>query len=423
MKAAFQTYSAVLQLRGATIRTLLGSSQGVAFALKLFLIVSLVAGLGRWFAAPALLQKPTLTEQVDRGIEAARTFVEATGVAVWDALVQSQALDLPGVLSRQVQRQVDALVDQASALTGGLIAQVSPVERLLRAETVTPEALAAAVAQAPATPEQLDQLLARADVALDQAGPILAAAGVTAAQVEAVRSARVAAGAAVDAAALARLQPITDALGIGNDEMRDALYELSLPPARLVTLLTLLNIAPTQVAGEITKLQMQVEDVRRFVAQVRVEAAKIEPPMGARPARLLHLGGAWLVTPLEVAANYVFFALALLLVAKSLGGRATLPQHIAAVALAAAPGVLWVGAYIPDMANVLTIPMSAAIRYFGNLLALIGLVWGAALLLRTVAIAHGFGMWKTLGAVLLTFVFIYIVLPLAGLAALGYVLG
>ena len=67
--------------------------------------------------------------------------------------------------------------------------------------------------------------------------------------------------------------------------------------------------------------------------------------------------------------------------------------------------------------------MGVAIHYFSNLLALIGLVWGAALLLRTVAIAHGFGMWKAFGAVLLTFVFIYVVLPLSVLAAGSFLLG
>jgi len=422
MKAALQTYSAILQLRADAIRGLLHTPRGVAFALKLFLAVTLVAGLGRWAAAPALLQQPTLTEQVDRGIAAVESFVTATGVAVWNSLVESQILDLPTLIGNQVQSQVDALNDQVSALTGGLVAPASPVTRLLRADTVTPGELETAVAAAPATPEQLDRLLERANLAVAEAGSILAAAGVTPEQVEAARAVRTAATAAVDSAALARLQPVTAALGLTDDEMREALYALSLPPARLVTVLALLNISPEQLASQVQALALRVEDVRQFVAQVRAEAAKTEPPMGARPARLVHLAGRWLATPFEVAASYIFFALALLLVAKSLGGQATLPQHLAAVALAAAPGVLWLGLYIPDMTAVLTVPMSLAIRYFGNLLALIGLVWGAALLLRTVALAHGFGPWKTVGAVLLTFVFMYVALPLAAIAAGGFLL-
>ncbi len=423
MKSAFQTYSAVLQLRADAIRALLASPRGIGFALKLFLIVGLIAGLGRWFAAPALLQQPTLTEQVDRGIEMARSFINATGAAVWNQLVESQVLDLPTLVTNQVQNQVDAVIAQASDMTGGLIAPPSAVAQLLRAQVVTPEALQQAVAQDPATPAQLDLLLLRANLPIDQAGAILAAAKVTAPQVETARAIRLATTAADDATALAQIKPLTDELGLTDTEMRDALYELSLPPARLVNLLGILNVPPTQLAGYAKELALQVDDVKRFVAQVREEATKIEPPMGARPARLLHLTGRWLATPFEVAASYVFFALALLLVAKSLGGKATLPQHIGAVALAAAPGVLWLGMYIPDMANVLGIPMGVAIHYFSNLLALIGLVWGAALLLRTVAIAHGFGLWKTFGAVLLTFVFIYVVLPLSVLAAGSFLLG
>ena len=423
MKSAFQTYSAVLQLRGDTIRSLLASARGIAFAFKLFLIVGLIAGLGQWFAVPGLMQKPTLTEQIDRGIEAVRTILGETGAAIWGGLAQSQVFDLPTVLSNQAQYEMGRLVGEASTLTGGLIAPPSAVEQLMHAQTVTPAEIEQAVATAPATPSQLDQLLARANLPIDQAQAILSAAGVTAEQVSAARAARLAGVAEVDGAALAELLPLTEQLGMSDLEMRDALYELGLPPARLVTLLNLLRITPTQLADEAKALQVKVDDVKQFVAQVRAEAAKIEPPMGARPARLVHLTGVWLTTPLDIAASYIFFALALLLVAKSLGGRATLPQHLGAVALAAAPGILWLGVYIPDMANVLSVAMSGAIHYFANLLALLGLVWGAALLLKTVAVAHGFGMWKTFWAVVLTFVFMYVVLPLSALVAATFLLG
>ena len=209
MKSAFQTYSAVLQLRADAIRALLASPRGIGFALKLFLIVGLVAGLGRWFAAPALLQQPTLTEQVDNGIEMAQSFVNATGAAVWNQLVETQVLDLPTLVTNQVQNQVDAMIARVSDMTGGLIAPPSPVAQLLRAQVVTPEALQQAVAQDPATPAQLDLLLVRANLPIDQAGAILAAAKVTAQQVEMARAIRLATTAADDATALAQIKPLT----------------------------------------------------------------------------------------------------------------------------------------------------------------------------------------------------------------------
>lgn len=423
MKSALQTYSAILQFRTDTIHTLLASPRGIAYALKLFLIVVLIAGLGRYFAVPALMQQLTLAEQIDRGVAAVRAAESATATAIWDALVANKPFELPNILAATVQREVDQVLDQISALSGGFIAQTSAVERLSRQETVTPDEITAAVAQSPATAEQLDRLLERANLPTDQAGSILSQAGVTAEQVTSARTARTAAAATADASALAELAPLTTQLGMNDDQMRATLANFGATPEQLTVLLKGLGITATQLAQKAEDVALKVADVQRFVGQVRAEAAKLDPLIGARPARLVKLTGAWLSTPFEVAANYIFFALVLLLVAKSLGGRATLPQHLAGVALAAAPGVLWLGAYIPDMVPVLPVAMSGAVDIFANLLALIGLLWGAALLLKTVAVAHGFGMWKTAGAVVLTWLVINVVLPLGTLWAGWYLLG
>ena len=115
-------------------------------------------------------------------------------------------------------------------------------------------------------------------------------------------------------------------------------------------------------------------------------------------------------------------ALALLAVTKLLGGRATLPKHLAAVALAAAPLVLLIGLYIPDLAGVLTIPMAGAIHYYARILALIGLVWAGLLLLRTISLAHEISVWRTFGAITLTWVVLYVLVPLAGIFLTGYLL-
>ena len=69
MKNALRTYSQILQLRGDTIHTLLQSDQGIAFAVKLFLIVSLIAGLGMWAGLPSALRTPNRNERFDDVIE------------------------------------------------------------------------------------------------------------------------------------------------------------------------------------------------------------------------------------------------------------------------------------------------------------------------------------------------------------------
>ena len=109
-------------------------------------------------------------------------------------------------------------------------------------------------------------------------------------------------------------------------------------------------------------------------------------------------------------------------VVKLPGARATLPQHIAAVALASARLVLLLGNYIPDMGTTTTVAMGGAIHYFGRILALIGLVWAALLLLKTLSTAHRFNPWKTVGAIVLTWVTLFVVIPAVGFFVAGYLL-
>jgi hypothetical protein len=112
------------------------------------------------------------------------------------------------------------------------------------------------------------------------------------------------------------------------------------------------------------------------------------------------------------------FALVLLLIAKALGGTATLPQHLAAVAMAAFPAVLSLLVFAPDLSAAIPIPSAASIKFIGRLLALIGIVWSAAILVKALSEAHRFGPWRSAGALALTGVAIAIGAPvLAALAA------
>ena len=163
--------------------------------------------------------------------------------------------------------------------------------------------------------------------------------------------------------------------------------------------------------------------LNELAAQIRAELVKMEPPLGERPSRIVRLGGRWVASPLHYAADWMLFVLALLVVAKSVGGKATLSQHLGAVALSAAPAIFFLFAYAPDMSNVLPAPTAVAIHETGRILALIGVVWCGVLLLKTLSVAHGMGLWKSAGVVVLTWVALYVVLPLAMLFATGFLLG
>jgi hypothetical protein len=180
-----------------------------------------------------------------------------------------------------------------------------------------------------------------------------------------------------------------------------------------VNWLDALSTTPAEVGRLLAAISATPERLNELVAQVRTEVVKIEPALGERPSRVIRLGGDWLASPLHYAGSWMLFVLALLVVAKSVGGRATLNQHLGAVALSAAPAVLFLFVYAPDLSDVLLAPSAAAIHYTGRILALIGVIWCGVLLLKTVAVAHGFGMWKSFGVTLLTWVIMYVVAPLA----------
>ncbi len=295
------------------------------------------------------------------------------------------------------------------------------MQQLLEQTTVTAAQVEQAISQAPATAEQISTLLARANVTPAQATALLQRAGVPTGQIQQVQQLEAQAGAAVDSAK-AQLQPLLDQLSITQEQFSQILAQLSVTEEQFNQILQRLSLAPEAIGGFIKQVEATPAQLEKLAADLRAEAVKAEPPVGTRASRVVHLFGAWLSAPFKLASDWLLFALALLLVAKLLGGRATLPKHLGAVALAAAPLVLLIGLYIPDLAGVLTAPMAGAVHYYARILALIGLVWAGLILLRTVSVAHEISLWRTVGAITLTWVVLYVLLPLAGVFLTGYLL-
>ena len=85
MKQALRSYSHVLQLRSEAIRSQLDSFDA-AYALKLLVIVGLIAGLGVLVGIPNALQELTLPEQIDQAVSAARTTTAEMAAVVMPAI-------------------------------------------------------------------------------------------------------------------------------------------------------------------------------------------------------------------------------------------------------------------------------------------------------------------------------------------------
>lgn len=418
MNNALRTYSQILQLRSDTIHTLLQSDQGIAFAVKLFLVVSLVAGLGMWLGLPSALRTPTLVERFDGVVEDVRETVTAITAAVQSAAaaIEGRIEEAVTTASTEFDRRFGGVIAQAGALLDRFASPQTRLQRLLQRPAVTIREVEEVVTQAPPTPAQLSLLLTRAGASAAETQRLLRLTGVTEAELAAARAAEQ----AQRTAARTELQPLLDQIEMSQQEFDALLTQLSTTPEQVNSWLKALSTTPAAVGSLLARLKATPERLNKLVAQARTEVAKIEPALGERPSRVIRLGGAWLASPLHYAADWMLFVLALLLVAKSVGGRATVNQHLGAVALSAAPSLLFLFAYAPDMSNVLSAPSAAALHYTGRILALIGVLWCGALLLKAVGVAHGFGMWKSIGVTLLTWVGLYIVTPLAVALATGF---
>lgn len=164
------------------------------------------------------------------------------------------------------------------------------------------------------------------------------------------------------------------------------------------------------------------EIVSNALAIFESEAELLEPPLGVTASRIFRQFGRWVSTPFQIMADYIGIALISMLAAKLIGGRATLSQHLTAVLLASAPLVLLLASLIPDLSPVTTLATATAITLFGRLIALIGLAWAAVILIKALALFHDFSWERAVWSPILTWLAIYLILPLASGALLAYLL-
>jgi hypothetical protein len=111
------------------------------------------------------------------------------------------------------------------------------------------------------------------------------------------------------------------------------------------------------------------------------------PTLLPRPAKdFLQALGGWITAPLLRLGGWMGYAFWVLLVAKLLGGRATLSQMLGCTALYVAPQILTILQVIP---------------YLGSILAFVAFVWGLVIYVKATAVANELSSGRALLAAIL----------------------
>jgi hypothetical protein len=185
-----------------------------------------------------------------------------------------------------------------------------------------------------------------------------------------------------------------------------------------------LSESPEKIAKPIGELATAAGEVtNELLMKAETEAEAVSPPLGPRVSRVIRLFGQWLSVPFVIMSDWFFMVLVAMLVAKMLGGRATLGQHLTVVFLASAPLVLLLPAYIPDLSPVIPITFALGISIFSRLIAIVGFGWALLILIKGLELVHEFSWWRAIGILVLSWLTVYVLLPLILILIGGYVLG
>lgn len=141
---------------------------------------------------------------------------------------------------------------------------------------------------------------------------------------------------------------------------------------------------------QFSDLPPDFEKVMRAYAQPGMEIgfriAALPTPLPQPVGRVLEGLGAFLSLPFSRLAGWIGYGIWVFLVAKLLGGRATVSQMLGATALYAVPHVLDVLGFVPCL---------------GPVLGLVATVWGIAIYVKALAVANDFSIDRAVVATVL----------------------
>jgi hypothetical protein len=139
-------------------------------------------------------------------------------------------------------------------------------------------------------------------------------------------------------------------------------------------------------------LDMDAETEQMIVGSIEAgldigfEIAQLPTPLPRPVKDFLQALGGWVTAPLLRLGGWMGYAFWVLLVAKLLGGRATLSQMLGCTALYVAPQILTILQVIPCL---------------GPILAFVAFVWGLVIYIKATAVANELGPGRALLAAIL----------------------
>lgn len=207
-----------------------------------------------------------------------------------------------------------------------------------------------------------------------------------------------------------------------SPETGDRPLTVALTSGRTRSFASLLGIDGPQLETAAGRLEAIPRRTLEMLNAAEATVNRLEPPIGVRISRAFEFFGSWLSTPFAVAARYLPVALVAVFVARLLGGRATLRQHLTAMLVCAAPAFLLFLWYAGDLSAGMPLTAAYGVRVAGRIMAILGIAWSAAILVKSLAIAHEFTYARSLATLALAYGAVYVVWPLLGLSQLLFLL-
>ncbi len=412
MKNALSVYSDILILRDETYRALKRSPGAATFIVLMFLAVSLVAGLGKWLALPNELTRPTLAEQVGRASAAVGYLEEDVVPSITESLDSLSRENLSFALGEVLPPDASVTPAALAEVTNRAGLTTRQLINLVSREVDVPSTLAAQlVAQAPSE-AVVSQLLSATDLSAVELKGIL-----TRVELQALPAAMTADGGLSNALFGALLSGITQGSGV-----QQLVTSIALTPERIRDITVGLGLDATTVNRINTRIEAAPEQIQDVLDIAQEELVLLQPPLGVTFSRFINFLGDWLSTPFQLAAAYLPLVLVAMLAARVLGGKGTVTQHIFGMALAVAPAFLLFLTFANDLGLGVSASTQVSINIAGRILGLIAIAWAFLILIKSLSIVHEFSRWRAIATLALTYGIIYVLLPLLGFFATGYLL-
>lgn len=400
MRNLLRIYSDILILKDETYRLIKRSRAAVPFAILLFLTMSLLAGCGQWLALPGLVNRPILSEQI--GI------ISDTIDTISQRILPTVDESLEAISQDNLSFALREILPPDTTVTAEALAEV-----MQEAGLSSQQLLVIVNREAPVDPAVIQELRDQppSGVVIET---IVAETGIEPAELkEILTRSLVESGSGTGLGSI----PIT------AEWLEDLLVQAALAPETIRAITIRLGLPPEEVAywsDQVNELPEQADGILA-VARRTVEA--LEPPLGVRVSQTIRLFGSWLASPFVLLAGWLPLVLLALLVAKSLGGKGTITEHLVASALAMAPAFLLFFSFASELTNSFPVTVAAALTLLGRLFALIAFAWAAAILVKSLSVAHGFSLWRAVATIVLTYAIMVVVLPLMGVIVSSQLLG